>query len=155
MSSCNLHHQPSHNHHHEHVPKYPEINYGPGEKWIKSLTQGRLNQFTGGHFGDVNLSAVLFAERLDGPEHIELQVWSAPGRSKPSFEEAMKQKFEPVKKGASFGPSFVAPLAMVLPGLTAFSIGGQTIGGKLAFISHLAGIIMNVFNLSLILAARP
>ena len=31
--------------------------------------------------------------------------WSAPGLTKPSFEEAMKQKFKPAKKGESFGPS--------------------------------------------------
>ncbi|KDQ59961.1 glycoside hydrolase family 38 protein [Jaapia argillacea MUCL 33604] len=85
---------------------YPEQNLGPGNKWIKHLTQNRLGTFTGGHFSDVNLSSVLFTHRLDDPGHIKLQVWSAPGLTKPTFEEAMKQKFKPAKKGDSFGPSW-------------------------------------------------
>jgi alpha-mannosidase len=85
---------------------YPELNYSPGSKWVKNLTRDRLNNFQGGPFSDVNLSSVLFTHRLDGPEFVSLQVWSAPGLSKPSFEEAMTQKFKPAKKGDSFGPSW-------------------------------------------------
>jgi alpha-mannosidase len=85
---------------------YPELNYGPGAKWIKSLTQSRLGNFKGGHFSDVNLSSALFTHRVDSPTYVELQAWSAPDRSKPSFEEAMKQTFKPAKKGDSFGPSW-------------------------------------------------
>ncbi|KAI6019052.1 glycoside hydrolase family 38 protein [Pisolithus microcarpus] len=84
---------------------YPEINYGNGAKWIKNLTQGRLSNFLGGHFADVNLSSKLFVHRLDGPGVVDLQVWSAPGLTKPLFAEAMRQKFRPAKKGESFGPS--------------------------------------------------
>ena len=114
-----------HHHHHRHGgnSEYPEINYGSGEKWIKSLTQGRLGQFTGGHFADVNLSAVLFAEKRDDRAHVELQVWSAPGLSKPSFEEAMKQDFKPAKKGDSFGPSFVSYACYATSPSNSFSIG--------------------------------
>ena len=60
----------------------------------------------GGLFSDVNLSSVLFIHRLDDQEHVKLEVWSAPGRSKPSFEEAMKQTFKPAKKRISLGPSW-------------------------------------------------
>lgn len=84
---------------------YPELNSGSGAKWIKHLTKDRLGTFNGGHFADVNLSSVLFTHRLDGPEFVQLQVWSAPGLTKPTFEEATKQKFKPAKKGDSFGPS--------------------------------------------------
>lgn len=87
------------------APNYPELNPGSGAKWIKHLTRDRLSTFNGGHFSDVNLSSVLFTHRLDGPEFVKLQVWSAPGLTKPSFEEAMKQKYKPAKKGDSFGPS--------------------------------------------------
>ncbi|KIK17686.1 glycoside hydrolase family 38 protein [Pisolithus microcarpus 441] len=90
---------------------YPEINYGNGAKWIKNLTQGRLSNFLGGHFADVNLSSKLFVHRLDGPGVVDLQVWSAPGLTKPLFAEAMRQKFRPAKKGESFGPS----LKMTIP----------------------------------------
>ena len=85
---------------------YPETSFDSGAKWIKNLTKDRLSQFTGGHYGDVNLSSVLFTHRIDNAEHVSLQVWSAPGMSKPLFEEAMKQEFRPAKKGDSFGPSW-------------------------------------------------
>ncbi|EPQ55548.1 glycoside hydrolase family 38 protein [Gloeophyllum trabeum ATCC 11539] len=95
-----------HAHHAQQQGGYPEQNYGPGAKWIKHLTQNRLGTFTGGHFADVNLTSILFTHRLDDDNHVKLQVWSAPGLTKPTFEEAMKQKFKPAKKGDSFGPSW-------------------------------------------------
>lgn len=111
-----------HHHHHANVQSYPELNNGSGSKWIKGLTQNRLGTFIGGHFAGVNLSSVLFTHRLDNAEHVKLEVyasslntnfiylhscrWSAPGLEKPTFEEAMKQKFKPAKKGDSFGPSW-------------------------------------------------
>ena len=98
-----------HHHGHPHHPaessNYPKENYGPGAKWIKHLTQNRLGTFNGGHFSDVNLSSVLFEHRIDNKEHVRLEVWSAPGLTKPSFEEAMKQKFRPARKGENFGPA--------------------------------------------------
>lgn len=90
---------------HNHNQPYPKLNYGSGAKWIKSLTQNRLSTFLGGHFEDVNLSSVLFTHRVDGDHFVDLQVWSAPGLTKPSFREAMNQEFKPAKKGDSFGPS--------------------------------------------------
>lgn len=77
---------------------YPELNLSAGQKWIKNLTRDRLNTFHGGHYSDVNLSSILFTHRVDNPAHVKLEVWSAPGMSKPTFEEAMKQKFKPAKK---------------------------------------------------------
>jgi alpha-mannosidase len=47
----------------------------------------------------------MFIHRVDDTDHVKLEVWSAPGRTKPSFEEAMKQDFKPAKKGQEFGPS--------------------------------------------------
>lgn len=85
--------------------EYPTLNFEPGAKWIKSLTRNRLDTFTGGHFSQVNLTSVLFIHRLDSESHVQLQVWSAPGLSKPTFQEAMQQTFKPAKKGDSFGPS--------------------------------------------------
>lgn len=84
---------------------YPELGFGPGNKWIKSLTNDRAGQFTGGRYSNLNLSAVMFNERLDDKKHVELKVWSAPGRSKPTFKEAMSKEFIPAKKGDRFGPS--------------------------------------------------
>ncbi|KAH9958156.1 glycoside hydrolase family 38 protein [Russula dissimulans] len=84
---------------------YPEHNFSPGAKWIKGLTRDRTNNFTGGHFADVNLSSVLFTHRLDDSDHVHLQRWSAPGITKPTFQEALKQDFQLAKKGESIGPS--------------------------------------------------
>ena len=85
--------------------EYPVTNYGAGAKWVKNLTQDRINQFTGGHFSDVNLSKALYSERLDDDKHVILELWSAPGLTKPTFEEAMKQKFRKAGKGETLGPS--------------------------------------------------
>ncbi|KAF9497318.1 hypothetical protein BDN71DRAFT_1445060 [Pleurotus eryngii] len=85
---------------------YPRTNFSAGAKWIKNLTRDRLNNFNGGHFSDVNLSAVMFIHRIDNEEHVKLEVWSAPGLTKPTFEEAMEQTFKPAKKGMAFGPSW-------------------------------------------------
>lgn len=97
-------------HHHNHqgtAPgEYPVLNLNPGAKWSKGLTNGRLDTFVGGHFSDINLSSVLFVHRLDDSEHVKLEVWSAPGLSKPTFEEAMKQTFKPAQKGTTLGPSW-------------------------------------------------
>ncbi|KAI1787087.1 glycoside hydrolase family 38 protein [Ganoderma leucocontextum] len=102
---AHIHHHGGHSHHHAEPSNYPKENSGPGAKWIKHLTQNRLGTFNGGHFSDVNLSSVLFTHRIDNQEHVKLEVWSAPGLTKPSFEEAMKQKFKPARKGENFGPS--------------------------------------------------
>ncbi|KAJ7106801.1 hypothetical protein C8R43DRAFT_207591 [Mycena crocata] len=85
---------------------YPTLNPSPGAKWIKRLTQDRLGQFNGGHFGDVNLGAALFVRKESGEGWVDLRVWSAPGLTKPTFAEAMKQEFRPASKGEQFGPSW-------------------------------------------------
>ncbi|WWC72433.1 uncharacterized protein I206_106395 [Kwoniella pini CBS 10737] len=69
-------------------------------------THGRLDQFIGGHYADYNLSSLLFAHRLDDPNHVKIEVWSAPNRSKPSFEEAKRQNYRLAHKGEEFGPSW-------------------------------------------------
>lgn len=92
------------------LPDYPNLNYGPGNKWIKDLTKNRLGTFNGGHFSDVNLSSMLFIHRVDDEHHVKLEVWSAPGLTKPLFKEAMTQKFKPARKGDSFGPSCKSPV---------------------------------------------
>lgn len=84
---------------------YPEQTFSPGAKWIKRLTTDRTGNFTGGHFADVNLSSVLFTHRFDDSKYVQLERWSAPGISKPTFQEALKKDFQPAKKGESIGPS--------------------------------------------------
>ena len=104
-------------HTHTHTD-YPELNFSPGEKWIKNLTQDRTGNFHGGHFSDVNLSSVLFTARLDDGDHVQLQRWSAPGITKPGFKEAIKKEFQPAKKGESIGPSCESPCPHYCQGST-------------------------------------
>ncbi|KAK8850374.1 hypothetical protein IAR55_004292 [Kwoniella newhampshirensis] len=84
---------------------YPQRTSDARYKHLGS-THGRLDQFLGGHYRDYNLSSLLFAHRLDDSDHVKLEVWSAPNRSKPTFEEAKRQVYKPAKKGDSFGPSW-------------------------------------------------
>ncbi|KZT52183.1 glycoside hydrolase family 38 protein [Calocera cornea HHB12733] len=91
--------------HAHHQKGYAELNFAAQPKWIKSITSGRLDQFSGGYFSSINLSSAQVKHRTDDPKNVKLEVWSAPGRTKPEFAEAIKQEFRPAKKGESFGPS--------------------------------------------------
>ncbi|WVO20440.1 uncharacterized protein IAS62_001736 [Cryptococcus decagattii] len=84
---------------------YPQRTTAAEYKHLGSIG-GRLDQFIGGHYASYNLSSLLFAHRLDDSQHVKLEVWSAPGLTKPSFEEAKRQTFKSTKKGESFGPSW-------------------------------------------------
>jgi alpha-mannosidase len=78
--------------------------------------QGRLNNFKGGHYSSQNLSALLFTHRLDtstpsrdpGNEggYVKMDVWSAPGKTKPGFEEVIRvARWKEARKGLELGPS--------------------------------------------------
>jgi alpha-mannosidase len=84
---------------------YPERNFSPGAKWIRDITTGRIEQFHGGRYSDFNLSSVLVTHQLDDVDHVQLQRWSAPALTKPTFKEALEHEFQPAKKGESIGPS--------------------------------------------------
>ncbi|KAH9970028.1 hypothetical protein BGW80DRAFT_1176806 [Lactifluus volemus] len=50
------------------------LNYLPGAKWIKGLTNDLTGDFTGGHFSDIIHSLVFFTARLDRTtKFVELQ----------------------------------------------------------------------------------
>ncbi|KAH7105393.1 glycosyl hydrolases family 38 N-terminal domain-containing protein [Auriculariales sp. MPI-PUGE-AT-0066] len=94
-------------HNHGAAAGYPELNLGSNAaKWQKNLTQDRMGQFLDGKWTDYNLAGSLYIARVDDPDHVQLSVWSAPGRTKPLFAEAMKQNFKPAKKGDRYGPSW-------------------------------------------------
>ena len=83
--------------------RYDDQTWGNGIKHLKDL-KGRMEHFVGGMYSEYNLSSVLYTHRLDDRKHVNLSVWSAPGRSKPTFEEASKQKYKPAQKGDDYGP---------------------------------------------------
>lgn len=94
---------------------YPQLNYAAQPKHIVSQTRARLGQFLGGHYSQQNLSSLLFAHRVDSSTQgqfagsVKLVSWSAPGRTKPTFAEAVRALARDGKtatKGQQFGPSW-------------------------------------------------
>ncbi|KAJ1881778.1 Glycoside hydrolase, 38 vacuolar alpha mannosidase [Coemansia sp. RSA 486] len=72
-----------------------------------SITRSRVNNFIkDNQWKDVNIQATLYDMRVSGEPHVELEVWSAPGQDRPTFEHAVKQHFKPAKVGQVFGPSW-------------------------------------------------
>ncbi|WWD21813.1 hypothetical protein CI109_106301 [Kwoniella shandongensis] len=84
---------------------YPVINLSASYKPLSDIAE-RLRRFTGGSSRHTTLTGAISKHRLDDTKHVSISVWSAPGRSKPTFEEAIKQDFRPTKKGESFGPAW-------------------------------------------------
>ncbi|CED85351.1 glycoside hydrolase family 38 protein [Phaffia rhodozyma] len=59
-----------------------------------------------GHYSSHNLSSVLYLDSTDAITAVKMEVYTPPAGTKPTFEEASKSKYKPVKKGESFGPSW-------------------------------------------------
>ncbi|KAM0747907.1 alpha-mannosidase [Meredithblackwellia eburnea MCA 4105] len=85
---------------------YPVRSSGPKPLHFRGLTLGRLDRFEGGEYSDINLTSTLYEARIDSTEYITIESWSSPGRTKTPFNEAIRQKFTPAKKGDQFGPSW-------------------------------------------------
>ena len=50
---------------------------------------------------------MLFEERRDDKDVVSMQVWHAPGRTKPTFDEAKRATgYKTFKKGDHLGPSW-------------------------------------------------
>ena len=94
-----------HDGHHGELGPYPTQNTEARYKHFGDIN-GRLGQFLGGHFEGYNLSSMMYHHRLDDSDHVSLEVWSAPGLTKPMFDEAKRQSYKPTHKGESFGPSW-------------------------------------------------
>ncbi|KAJ1779652.1 Glycoside hydrolase, 38 vacuolar alpha mannosidase [Coemansia sp. RSA 2523] len=72
-----------------------------------SITRDRVAKFLAdGQWKDVNIHASLYKARASGSPAIELEMWSAPGQDRPTFEHAVKQEFAPIQVGHMFGPSW-------------------------------------------------
>ncbi|SGY50301.1 BQ5605_C001g00869 [Microbotryum silenes-dioicae] len=92
-------------------PLYPVQAGGPNPLHFRGLTLGRLGNFEGGPYD--NIHSVLYEHRIDDPEHIQIESWSSPGTTKTPFQEAIKQKFKPAKKGDHFGPSWSQSVSFI------------------------------------------
>ncbi|ORX40242.1 alpha-mannosidase [Kockovaella imperatae] len=67
---------------------YPRTSYASSKWGVRDRTadhQHRLSQFIGGTYAETNLSSVLIKARCDD---VRLEMWSAPGHTKPTFDEA-------------------------------------------------------------------
>ncbi|KAN0061958.1 Glycoside hydrolase, 38 vacuolar alpha mannosidase [Thecaphora frezii] len=73
---------------------------------LRSVTERRLGEFVGGQYGDYNLGSLLFEHRTDDAEYVRIERWSPPAGTKPTFDEAKMQHYQPAKKGDTFGPSW-------------------------------------------------
>lgn len=72
-----------------------------------NITRSRIGNFlSDNQWKDVNLQSTLYDLHVAGPPHVHLEVWSAPGQSRPTFEEATSHHFKPTKVGQAFGPSW-------------------------------------------------
>jgi len=88
---------------------YSQLASRPVGKQIHHIYRDRLAQFTdNGQYKQQSLRAKLYDGRLSGEPHVKLQVWSAPGLSRPTFDEATKKgnKYRKTQKGEWFGPSW-------------------------------------------------
>jgi alpha-mannosidase len=73
---------------------------------IRGVEERRLDEFIGGQYQRWNITSVLFEGRTDDEKYITVAVWEPKVHTKPSFDEAVKQEYTPIKKGYRFGPSW-------------------------------------------------
>jgi len=91
---------------------YQRVTESVNHPLLQGITDKRLQLFTGGHFASQNLSSILERRRIDDAQHIRMRVWSAPGETKPGFNEAIgalqadQQLWKPYHKGDRLGPSW-------------------------------------------------
>lgn len=85
---------------------YPLTSSLPRANRFRNVTLGHLKSFIGGDYKQQNLSSVLYEARDDSESAVQLEVWSAPKLSKPTFHHAVHQNYEKISKGFKFGPSW-------------------------------------------------
>ncbi|KAJ2747871.1 Glycoside hydrolase, 38 vacuolar alpha mannosidase [Coemansia sp. BCRC 34301] len=74
-----------------------------------ALTKDRILHFMSRNLmQDANLCAALFSGRVSGAPYVKLELWAANGLERPTFAEAVKQKYVAVDVGHSFGPSWAS-----------------------------------------------
>ncbi|WPH01047.1 glycoside hydrolase family 38 protein [Acrodontium crateriforme] len=89
--------------------KYPQLAARPVGKQIHNIMRDRLNQFRdNGQYREQGLLPKIINDRLEGDNHIKLEVWDAPGLNRPTFKNATKKanEYREAHKGEWFGPSW-------------------------------------------------
>ncbi|WOO86295.1 Alpha-mannosidase [Vanrija pseudolonga] len=88
---------------------YPVLTERVNHPLLPAITDRRLGLFVGGHYAAHNLSAALDRARLRGGDAVRMTLWSAPGQSKPTFDEAVAQlalSSRELHVGDELGPSW-------------------------------------------------
>ncbi|ERS98951.1 hypothetical protein HMPREF1624_04146 [Sporothrix schenckii ATCC 58251] len=86
---------------------YPQLAHRPVGQKISKIYRERIGQFySQGQWDKVNLLSMMDDGVAAGKPHVKLSKWSVPGLDRPTFAEAVKQKFEEASVGDSFGPSW-------------------------------------------------
>ncbi|KAI1292905.1 hypothetical protein EDD11_008574, partial [Mortierella claussenii] len=74
-------------------------------RFLRSITLNRASNFSSTDlFSDINLISQLYAKR--STTATQLSVYSVPELKRISFDEAVKQHFEPTATGTVYGPSW-------------------------------------------------
>ncbi|KAL9104493.1 MAG: hypothetical protein Q9163_000586 [Psora crenata] len=85
----------------------PQRTAGPVGQQIHSIYTSRLQTFTdNGQYASQNLRSKMYDGKASGEEYLKLSVYSPPGLSRPTFEEATSHGFRSTHVGATFGPSW-------------------------------------------------
>lgn len=85
---------------------YPLSQPQPRANRFRNITLSHLNQFLAGDYKHQNLSSLLYQARDGSDPCVQLEVWSAPKLTKPTFVEATRQEYRKISKGFKFGPSW-------------------------------------------------
>ncbi|KAF7122120.1 hypothetical protein CNMCM5793_000076 [Aspergillus hiratsukae] len=86
---------------------YPRFSARPVGKLVHSIYRDRLETFIQpGQYERQNLLSSLYKARFSGEPTIQLSGWSAPDLSRPTFDEATSQHFQPTQVGRTFGPGW-------------------------------------------------
>ncbi|KAH9821763.1 family 38 glycoside hydrolase [Melampsora americana] len=88
------------------TPNYPLREPFSRANRFRDITLSHLDNFEGGDYDEYNITSVLFEGRDGSESAVQLEVWSAPGTTKPTFAEAVKQKYTKMGVGFEFGPSW-------------------------------------------------
>ncbi|CAH7683510.1 glycosyl hydrolases family 38 N-terminal domain-domain-containing protein [Phakopsora pachyrhizi] len=78
----------------------------PRPNRFREITLKHLVNFIGNDYKSQNLLSALYEGRDDSESAVQLEVWSAPDLSKPTFSEAIQQQYQKISKGFKFGPTW-------------------------------------------------
>lgn len=93
------------------VSAYSRLTEAVSHPLLPGITEKRLHLFNGGHYAEHNLSSSLDRDRVDDEAHVSINLWSAPGMTKPGFQEANQhvkssENRKAFKKEDWLGPSW-------------------------------------------------